>query len=1176
MALPPLPEFCRCCEPPASPAPTIYNRPGLTEIFYRGGSFATLRQAMLLEFARHPVLDRLTTRESDDYAVTLVELFAAMGDVLCFYNERIANELYLRTALERDSVLRLLTLIGYRLRPGLAAEAWLDFTLDQGAETRIRQGLKVMSVPAQDEKPLFFETLEAIEADWRLNALPVFSPPLPFNPFHQGRTQAPLVGRPESLSEGDDLVFHAAIGVEEKRVGAIHQARDGERLSFTPPVQTAGVWPAIAAAAKATRQLAFFGYNAPQSYQHYLADPTIPPQSRWVTRTAGTADYPVSFAASSDSYPLDRRYEDLKAGAQLLVDRGPSHYPQMVRASVVSTETDTAQVGQLSDGVTWARLARTIRGAPSVLVTASGSHVFARSGTATALRLEPFAADSGWRADFETLQTSANLGLIISEGLAPVDLGAGKMLVFSRDALARIVYSSFDGTSWSKWQARPGVALGGPAAMSDTAGRAFVFAQGVGLGLHVHRFSATGPVGGWTPLGGVATSRAAATSWASGRIDVFVRGPDRALYAKHWDGASWSPEWQELSGVLASAPAVAASAPGRLDVSALGDDGALIHRRFADGRWQDWLELGGKAQGDPAILATGADRVEIYVRGSDDQLWSIVRNGETWGAWVALGGALGSSPRVSRSAGTTLVAARGQDGRLVVRRATPGGWGPWGAPGGGLGAIADRRRTRIWELEAAEIAFREYDHPVPLAGGRMVARLVDAPGLETIAKDRRILIEDASSKHLAKVTAARLVASRPGEAPDHLEIEFTPALTRPLEDAALKGNIAQSSHGESQGPEPLGNGDATIPFQSFELSKSPLTYLSTSASISGVAELEVRVSGVKWTEVPSLYGRGPAERVYVARQSDDAETVITFGDGKSGARTKSGAMNIEASYRTGGGLEGRLDAGQLSIPLERPVGLRGVTNPFAAEGGADPETRDKAREAGPASVRTFGRAVSLWDFEWLALSSGLVAKARATWVWRSFEKAVHLSVAGELAASFSVDGLKELQASLDSARDPNRTLVVANYCPVPVTASVRVLRDPAYTRDDVEAAARAALESFFDFATLELGEAVHASNLLASLQAATGVVAVDLEAFHFKDYDELTATELALRSATMEAVQPHLRIYSARPKPTDPGKIDPYALACFPDGRVPRVLPAELAIVEDASTDLTVTVVEAL
>ncbi len=38
-----------------------------------------------------------------------------------------------------------------------------------------------------------------------------------------------------------------------------------------------------------------------------------------------------------------------------------------------------------------------------------------------------------------------------------------------------------------------------------------------------------------------------------------------------------------------------------------------------------------------------------------------------------------------------------------------------------------------------------------------------------------------------------------------------------------------------------------------------------------------------------------------------------------------------------------MKAGQLSIPLERPVGLRSVSNPLPADGAADPETRDRAR-----------------------------------------------------------------------------------------------------------------------------------------------------------------------------------------------------------------------------------------
>ena len=47
-----------------------------------------------------------------------------MLDVLTFYQERIANEGYLRTATERRSMLELARAIGYELSPGVAASTY--------------------------------------------------------------------------------------------------------------------------------------------------------------------------------------------------------------------------------------------------------------------------------------------------------------------------------------------------------------------------------------------------------------------------------------------------------------------------------------------------------------------------------------------------------------------------------------------------------------------------------------------------------------------------------------------------------------------------------------------------------------------------------------------------------------------------------------------------------------------------------------------------------------------------------------------------------------------------------------------------------------------------------------------------------------------------------------------
>ena len=346
MATVPETRFCHCCEAPSPGTPAeVWNRPALTAIGYRVGTFATFREAMLEGMSTEAALAALTTRESDDYAVTLVELFAAVGDVLTFYNERIANELFLRTARERDSILRLVRLIGYRLRPGLGATAMLAFGLDAGATTKIRVGLKVMSIPGQDERPQTFETLEEMIADARLNALPVYPAPIPVNPFQQGRRSAAVASRPSPLSVGNRLVIFDASTLEEKTVQAIAADRDGERLTFSPGVQAGALRPEVARAARVERRLRFFGHAAPQSYQAYDTNPVTAPAKRWITVSAGDAGYDLGFTVGTSSYPLDGRDESLKPGAQLLVDAGPGANPRFRTAVVAATEESPAVLG---------------------------------------------------------------------------------------------------------------------------------------------------------------------------------------------------------------------------------------------------------------------------------------------------------------------------------------------------------------------------------------------------------------------------------------------------------------------------------------------------------------------------------------------------------------------------------------------------------------------------------------------------------------------------------------------------------------------------------------------------------------------------------------------------------------------------------------------------------------
>ena len=53
----------------------------------------------------------------------MVEWFAYLADILTFYNERIANEDYLRTAVRPSTPAALVNLLGYRPRPTIGALA---------------------------------------------------------------------------------------------------------------------------------------------------------------------------------------------------------------------------------------------------------------------------------------------------------------------------------------------------------------------------------------------------------------------------------------------------------------------------------------------------------------------------------------------------------------------------------------------------------------------------------------------------------------------------------------------------------------------------------------------------------------------------------------------------------------------------------------------------------------------------------------------------------------------------------------------------------------------------------------------------------------------------------------------------------------------------------------------
>src|SRR5262245_55238022 len=86
----------------------IANPSGRDQIAYRVGDFSTFRHALLRgvpdPLGPERAFQSWRPSARGDLGVQMLEWWAYLADILTFYNERIANEAYLRTATSPESL----------------------------------------------------------------------------------------------------------------------------------------------------------------------------------------------------------------------------------------------------------------------------------------------------------------------------------------------------------------------------------------------------------------------------------------------------------------------------------------------------------------------------------------------------------------------------------------------------------------------------------------------------------------------------------------------------------------------------------------------------------------------------------------------------------------------------------------------------------------------------------------------------------------------------------------------------------------------------------------------------------------------------------------------------------------------------------------------------------------
>lgn len=109
-------------------------------------------------------LPEWTNRSESDFGIVLIEMFAYMGDIMGYYIDRVANESFINTAVQRASVLSLAGMIDYRPAGRAAATTELSFTISAEAlaPVTIPAGTQASTVPDPSTEPVVFETDEEI------------------------------------------------------------------------------------------------------------------------------------------------------------------------------------------------------------------------------------------------------------------------------------------------------------------------------------------------------------------------------------------------------------------------------------------------------------------------------------------------------------------------------------------------------------------------------------------------------------------------------------------------------------------------------------------------------------------------------------------------------------------------------------------------------------------------------------------------------------------------------------------------------------------------------------------------------------------------------------------------------------------------------------------------------
>ena len=264
------------------------------------------------------------------------------------------------------------------------------------------------------------------------------------------------------------------------------------------------------------------------------------------------------------------------------------------------------------------------------------------------------------------------------------------------------------------------------------------------------------------------------------------------------------------------------------------------------------------------------------------------------------------------------------------------------------------------------------------------------------------------------------------------------------------------------------------------------------------SSLVLMVGGVPYSKVHTFIDSTSTDKHFKFYLDASGRSIIRFGDGIFGRKLSTGEA-ITASYRIGGGTEGNVAAGKISVLIDSITNVNTIANNAATSGATDALSDAEIAERAPRNIRTIDRAVTSDDFADLLLSNiPAVAKVKATInpdTSSFFDVNCYVVPSGTEISKITTNPalLNSVKDLIDRRKILTMYIDVKNATPVKINFEVEAFISESYKKSIVEDSITVALENLLAFENTDFEQKFYLDDIYDLLDNLGGIERIEIK-----------------------------------------------------------------------------------